>query len=116
MSLDEVEPSAISANRKSKTAGGKIATGNRLRDGTVIYLTRDGNWGTEVAEARVATTDDEEAAIKAILDQAVKNNFLIDAAIIDTRATNDTSPARLREQIRAIGPTVRPDLARRGPL
>lgn len=116
MSLDEVEPSAISANRKAKTAGGKIATGNRLRDGAVIYLKRDGRWNTEVSEAQVAQTEEEEAALKAALDQAVKNNFLIDAAVVDTRAINDTAPARLREQIRAVGPTVRPDLARRQPL
>jgi len=52
----KVEPAAISANRKAKTAGGKIATGNRLRDGTVVYLNRAGSWSTEVAEARVAHT------------------------------------------------------------
>jgi hypothetical protein len=115
MSLDEIEPAAISANRKAKTAGGKIATGNRLRDGVVIYLNRAGSWSTEVSEARIATTEEEEVALKTTLDQAVKNNFLIDAAVIDTRA-DSTAPARLREQIRAIGPTVRPDLARRGPL
>jgi len=46
----------------------------------------------------------------------VKNNFLIDAAVVDTRANNDTAPTRLREQIRAVGPTVRPDLARRQPF
>ncbi len=115
MSLDEVEPSAISANRKAKTAGGKIATGNRLRDGVVIYLNRAGSWSTEVADARVATTEEEEALLKATLDQAVKNNFLIDAAVIDTRA-GGTSPTRLREQIRAVGPTDQPDLARRDPL
>src|SRR5262249_13213268 len=105
MSLDEVEPSAISATRKAKMAvGGKIATGNRLRDGTVVYLNRAGSWSTEVSEARVALTEDEEAGLKAALDQAVKNNFLIDAAIIDTRPDNTTAPARLREQIRAVGP------------
>ena len=116
MSLDEVEPAAISANRKAKTVGGKIATGNRLRDGVVIYLNRAGSWSAEVSEARVAQTEEEEAALKAALDQAFKSNFLIDPAVVDTRAVNDTSPARLREQIRAVGPTVRPDLARRRPL
>lgn len=116
MSLDEVEPAAISAGRKAKTpVGGKIATGNRLRDGVVIYLDGTGNWITEVSQARVANNADEEAAIKSLLDQAVKNNFLIDAAIIEVRSS-DKAPARLREQIRAIGPTVRPDLARRQPF
>jgi len=38
-----------------RTAGGKIATGNRLRDGTVVYLNRAGAGATEVAEARVLT-------------------------------------------------------------
>ncbi len=63
----------------------------------------------------MAVSAEEEAELKTALDQAVKNNFLIDAAVIDTRASS-TAPARLREQIRAVGPTVRPDLARRGPL
>jgi sulfite reductase (NADPH) hemoprotein beta-component len=117
MSLDEVEPAALSAGRRSgkKAVGGKIATGNRLRDGVVVYLNRAGGWAAEVSEARVAHTDEEEAALKAALDQAVKSNQLIDAAVIDTRV-DDTAPARLREQIRAVGPTVRPDLARRAPL
>ena len=109
----EVEPAAVSAGRRAgKVAvGGKIATGNRLRDGVVIYF--DGkDWTTEVDHARVANTADEEAALKATLDAAVKNNFLIDAAVIDV-VVDSAKPARLREVIRAVGPTVRPDLARR---
>ena len=109
----EIEPSTVSAGRRAgKVAvGGKIATGNRLRDGVVIYF--DGkDWTTEVDQARVASTADEEAALKATLDGAVKNNFLIDAAVIDV-AVGGAKPARLREKIRAVGPTVRPDLARR---
>ena len=109
----EIEPSEVSAGRRAgKVAvGGKIATGNRLRDGVVIYF--DGkDWVPDVDAAKVATTPEEEAALKAVLDIAVKANHLIDAAVIDT-VQDETKPARLREQIRAVGPTVRPDLARR---
>ena len=108
-----IEPSEISAHRRSnKAAGGKIATGNRLRDGVVIYLAANGEWTTDVDQARRETTAEGEAALKAALDAAFKANYLIDAAVIDT-VPSDTKPARLREQIRAVGPTVRPDLARR---
>jgi hypothetical protein len=108
-----IEPSEISAHRRSnKAAGGKIATGNRLRDGVVIYLAASGEWTPNVDAARVETTPEGEAALKAALDTAVKGNLLIDAAVIDT-VPSDIKPARLREQIRAVGPTVRPDLARR---
>ena len=108
-----IEPSEISAHRRSnKAAGGKIATGNRLRDGVVIYLAANGEWVTEVDQARLETTAEGEAALQAALDAAVKGNYLIDAAVIDT-VPSGTKPARLREQIRAVGPTIRPDLARR---
>ena len=109
----KVEPAAVSAARRAGkiAVGGKIATGNRLRDGVVIYF--DGkDWVPDVDAARVATTAEEEAVLKSALDAAVKANHLIDAAVIDT-VLNETKPARLREQIRAVGPTVRPDLARR---
>ena len=112
--VEEVEPAAVSAGRRAGkgAVGSKIATGNRLRDGVVVYFDPQGGWTTEVSQARIARTPDEEAALQAALDAAVKGNFLIDAAVIDTVA-NESKPARLRERIRAVGPTVRPDLARR---
>jgi hypothetical protein len=108
----EVEPSALSANRRAAkaAAGARIATGNRLRDGAVVYLAADGVWTTDVAQARTARGEAEEAHLKAALDAAVARNVLIDAAVIDA---DDAVPARLRERIRAVGPSVRPDLARR---
>jgi hypothetical protein len=114
MAREEIEPSVVSAGRRAKTAvGGKIATGNRLRDGAVVYW--DGqDWTTDVNKAHVVQPNDEQV-LKAVLDEAVKRNFIIDAAVVDTRPSDNT-PARLREQIRAVGPTVRPDLARRNPL
>ncbi|TAL00352.1 MAG: DUF2849 domain-containing protein [Rhodospirillaceae bacterium] len=117
MPRDEIEPSAVSAGRRAGRAavGGKIATANRLRDGVVVYLDAAGGWTTEVAQARIAHSSEDEQALKAALDSAVRANLIVDAAVIDTRAAEST-PARLREQIRAVGPTVRPDLARRKPL
>jgi hypothetical protein len=115
MSREEIEPAAVSAARRAKAAtGGKIATANRLRDGRVVYW--NGNdWVTEVDQAAIARTEEEEKALKAALDTAFKPNLILDIAVIDISATGK-SPARLREQIRAVGPTVRPDLARRPPL
>ena len=80
----------------------------------MIYLAANGELTPDVDLARVETTAEGEAELKAALDAAVRGNFLIDAAVIDTVAA-ETKPARLREQIRAVGPTVRPDLARRQP-
>jgi len=116
MSREEIEPAAVSAGRRAgKTAtAGKIATANRLRDGAVVYW--DGkDWTTEVDRALVGHTAEDEASLKAVLDNAYKANLVLDIAVIDITAAGK-APARLREQIRAIGPTVRPDLARRKPL
>jgi sulfite reductase (NADPH) hemoprotein beta-component len=115
--LDDIEPAAISAARRAKKipTGGKIATANRLRDGVVVYLTEAGTWVPDIEQARVAHTPDDELALKAALDAGFRGNLIIDTQVIDALPARKT-PARLREQIRAVGPTVRPDLARRTPF
>ena len=113
MALDSDHPAEIAARRRAghAVAGGKILTANRLRDGAVVYLGRDGNWSSEIATARFAHNDEEEQALKDAGAAAAKANLVVDVQVIDT-AVSDKRPLRLRELIRATGPTVRPDLAR----
>jgi len=124
MPRDEIEPSVISAGRRAGrvAVGGKIASANRLRDGVVVYLDAAGGWTPDVDKARVETSPEGEQELKAALDAGMRANLVLDTAVIDIRApesngsSRGNAPARLREQIRAVGPTVRPDLARRQPL
>lgn len=84
----------------------KLLTGNDLPTGDVIWWTGNG-WSRHVAEAvDVAEKGDgiarnEEAACR------VNNAYSIDAA----PGPNGPLPLHIKERIRAVGPTVRPDLA-----
>ena len=91
----------------------QIVTANRLGDGLVIYLGRDGAWSEGIEDAAVAHGKDDAAALLARAeapDQATRvvGPYLMD--VID--AVGPPRPASNREVIRALGPTVRTDLGR----
>jgi hypothetical protein len=86
----------------------KVLTGNRLRDGHTVYYTGS-DWSPYVTEAKVAHDAAEAEALAKIGAAAYAANQVVDVAVVDVNAAEPT-PVRLRELIRATGPTVRPDL------
>lgn len=86
----------------------KAVTGNRLRDGAVVYLTDDNQWSERFSDA--ARFDD--VAAKDVLATAQKRRIEIaDAYIIDIDDEGAHSGRTvIRESIRTRGPTVRSDL------
>jgi len=90
----------------------KILTANRLDDGLVVYL-GEGGWTADIDVARRAHDDGTAAALDYQGRQAAGRNEVADPYLIDLDddADNDEgAPVRLRETIRANGPTVRLDL------
>ena len=85
----------------------KIITANRLSDGAVVYLSAEG-WLTEIARAAVLSAQDAIEAGLAAAARAVSEREVIDTAAIDVSLDEADSPVplRLRERIRAFGPTV----------
>ncbi|GBD50330.1 DUF2849 domain-containing protein [Methylopila sp. Yamaguchi] len=97
---------------KTKAAT-QIVTANRLSDGVVVYLAPDGGWidridSALVAEGAEALAEAVAAGKRAEAAQEVVESYPIDV----TREGGRLKPLRLREEIRAVGPTVRPDLLR----
>ncbi len=90
----------------------KILTANRLRDGVVVFLIDKNQWSEKTDAAVVAKTPEEEAALLAIGAAAVKACEVVDVNAIEVSSLATHEPSRLRERIRQIGPTCRPDLAR----
>lgn len=87
----------------------KTITANRVRDGAVVWRTAEGGWSPAVAEAVVLDTADAEL-VAAKADIAAR--LVTDVYEVEVEAgTTGPVPLRLRERIRAVGPTVRPDLA-----
>ncbi|HUQ14317.1 MAG TPA: DUF2849 domain-containing protein [Novosphingobium sp.] len=83
----------------------KILTGNDLKTGAVIWWT-GADWSIHVADA--ADVGDQGEAILAAEDAArrVNNGYAIDAE----RTPEGVRPAHIKDRVRALGPTVRPDL------
>jgi Protein of unknown function (DUF2849) len=85
-----------------------VVSANRLTDGTVAYLDADGNWVASLAEARILTTKDEEAAALAKAESAVRDNLVLDPLVVEIAQTPRGWQAKsLRNTIRAAGPTVK---------
>ncbi|AJP71930.1 DUF2849 domain-containing protein [Sphingomonas hengshuiensis] len=83
----------------------KLLTGNDLASGDVTWWTGAG-WSrhvedaVDVGEHGEATAREEEAA------RRVNGPYVIDA----TDTPEGPRPAHIKDRIRALGPTVRPDL------
>lgn len=86
----------------------QIVTGNRLRDGAVIYFTGAGAWSPAIDEALTAE-DDKAAALLAAAQAGPAPLPAVGSVLIEvTREGGHLRPATLRERIRASGPTTGP--------
>ncbi len=84
----------------------KILTGNDLKTGAVTWWDGSG-WSLHVEDAVDAG---EQADTILATEQAARR--VVSAYAIDATRTADggVRPAHIKERIRALGPTVRPDL------
>ncbi len=94
--------------KEAKDGPVKAITANRLGDGLVVFLTENGAWTRNLAEARLIA--DGEALEEALVYGRAQHDarVVIDPYAIDvTTDGEDPQPIRLRERIRAdLGPTV----------
>jgi len=83
-----------------------ILTGNELMSGATVYLDRAGNWVEELQQARVFLKEEAEARDAAVA--ATKKTMRINSLEVETVTLRDgvIIPDRLRETIRAEGPTA----------
>ena len=82
-----------------------LLTGNDLRTGEVTWWSGDG-WSTAIEDA--ADAGDEAEAIMAREEAARQVN--VPYAIEGERVGGVPRPAHIKDRVRALGPTVRPDL------
>ncbi len=87
----------------------KLVTGNDLLRGDVLWWS-GGGWSLSIREA--VAVDGEGAALleREGVSETVNDLALIDADMVDGR----WRPLKVRERIRAYGPTVREDLSLAG--
>ncbi|MEE9588272.1 MAG: DUF2849 domain-containing protein [Hyphomicrobiaceae bacterium] len=91
----------------------QVLTANRLSDGLVVFLGPDGEWREGLAEAAIAKSKEVADALEAAGADAEDNNVVVGAYLIGV-IENDgrRRAAHIREHLRALGPSVRPDLGK----
>lgn len=92
----------------------KILTANRLSDGEAVWLAPDGSWAVGIQAAEVAEDANAEARLEAAGKRSLANNEVVDVNLIDVKRVGGAiRPNRLREQIRADGPSTHLHLGKR---
>lgn len=88
----------------------QIVTANRLVDGEVVFRAAGGAWVREVDAAEVLADKASAVAAEAAALRDFENAVVVDVAVIDVTVDGaKVVPVRLRERIRAFGPTVKSD-------
>ncbi len=86
----------------------RILTGNDLRTGAVVWWTGT-VWSLHVEEAVDVSGAEDRIIGREEAARRVNAAYAIDAELAD----GSPRPAHIKDRIRALGPTVRPDLTLR---
>lgn len=81
----------------------KLLTANRLTDGSVLWLAADGAWSPSFADA---VTLDDAAAEAALAAAIAQPRLLVGPYLIATDGRGVDPRERVRETIRANGPSA----------
>lgn len=88
----------------------EILTANRLYDGDVVYRTAAGDWVDDVDAAELIDGAEQLALAEAAAQADVRACKVLDVVAVKVEvADGRIVPTRLRERIRAFGPTVKSD-------
>ena len=91
----------------------KVLTANRLIDGMAVWYAADQSWSERLVSAEIARDKAQEEKLDAIGKAAFAANQVLDVDIIDVDLVDgEIVPLRLRERIRAAGPSNRLDLGK----
>ena len=89
----------------------QVLTANRLKIGEVVYW-NGGRWVSRFDEAQVLSDEEAEAALLGAADWVLKGE-VVAPYLFDVRVDAGVAvPVKVREAIRAAGPTVRTDLGK----
>ena len=84
----------------------KLVTGNRLRDGAVVYFAGAGMWTPKIGDARLVE-DVDGAALLAEAQAGPPPHPAVAPTLIEAaREGERIMPVTLRERVRAFGPTI----------
>ena len=91
----------------------EIVIANRLRDGLVVFMGFEKKWVERAEDCAPAEDAEAAAELMSISELAETNQEVIGASLIEVEDRDGVlTPIKMREAIRAKGPTVRKDLGK----
>ncbi len=89
----------------------KVITGNRLADGAPVYRTESGGWTEAIRDAAIY---DDAAATDVLADATLEETSVVGPYIMTIDSPGEpTHREAMRENIRKLGPSVHPEMARK---
>ncbi len=93
----------------------QVVTASRLTDGVVVFLDSDGQWSERLDRAKLHADKVESAAGIETGKAAEAASLVVDVYAVDvTIQAGLVVPTKLREAIRARGPTIHPEFTKPG--
>ena len=90
----------------------QILTANTLNRGEVVYFNAEHGWVADMDSAEILADENARAALNAA-DEWVKRREVVNPYLFAVRVENGrATPVKIRETIRAAGPTIRRDLGK----
>lgn len=88
-------------------------TANRLRDGVVVFLGPGAAWVDSFADAALFPGKEAGAALASAKARAERDQFAVDIYAFEVETENGAPiPVKMRERIRAFGPSIRLDFGK----
>ena len=85
----------------------KVLTANRLSDGISVWLDASGHWVESLQDAFVDRHAEAVTALEVTGKAAFADNKVVDVNVIDIEEVAGVlRPLRMRERVRAEGPTI----------
>ena len=88
----------------------KVLTANRLSDGIAVWYARSHQWVERIEDAYAVHAEEAIAALQEVAADTLAKGQHCDVVLIDVEDTaQGLRPLKLRERIRARGPTIHID-------
>ncbi|MGB7204550.1 MAG: DUF2849 domain-containing protein [Anderseniella sp.] len=99
-------------NDKQDDCSEYVVTANLVSSGDTVFRAPGSKWVRSIDEAEVLMCQDTGFVAVGYAEEDVRTNKVMGLYLIEvSRETGYVRPIHIRERIRALGPTVRPDLA-----
>lgn len=85
----------------------QIISANKLDNGRIVFLSPDGQWVSDFADARIVLPDSDADAALQDAKRAEAANLVVSVETVEVETSSEgLRPVKLRDRIRIFGPTT----------